>query len=72
MPVITTANLMCPECGNEQDTEMPVEACQYFYECVHCEAILTPQPGDCCVYCSYADVKCPPQQREEASSNQAA
>nr|WP_281243396.1 GDCCVxC domain-containing (seleno)protein [Roseovarius lutimaris] len=26
-------------------------------------AVLRPKPGDCCVYCSYADVACPPVQQ---------
>ncbi len=41
---------------------MPVDACQFFYDCEDCGARLKPKPGDCCVYCSYADVPCPPVQ----------
>jgi hypothetical protein len=41
---------------------MPVDACQFFYDCEDCGARLKPKPGDCCVYCSYADVPCPPIQ----------
>ena len=26
---------------------------------------LKPKKGDCCVYCSYGNVKCPPIQKEE-------
>jgi hypothetical protein len=37
------------------------EACQFFYRCEGCEAVLKPQPGDCCVFCSYADTPCPPK-----------
>ncbi len=25
---------------------------------------LVPKKGDCCVFCSYADTKCPPRQME--------
>jgi hypothetical protein len=25
--------------------------------------VLRPKPGDCCVFCSYGSVKCPPQQK---------
>lgn len=56
------ATLTCPHCGHEERREMPVDACQYFHECAGCGAILKPQPGDCCVFCSYGDVKCPPVQ----------
>ncbi|MFQ5933670.1 MAG: GDCCVxC domain-containing (seleno)protein [Dehalococcoidia bacterium] len=64
MAVVTRARLTCPECGVEQEADMPTDACQYFYECVNCNALLRPKEGDCCVFCSYADVPCPPIQSE--------
>lgn len=45
---------------------MPTEACEYFYECQKCCEMLRPKAGDCCVYCSYGSVKCPPIQAGEA------
>jgi hypothetical protein len=42
--------------------EMPLDACIYFYECRGCRAMLRPKAGDCCVFCSYGSVKCPPIQ----------
>ncbi|WP_372780063.1 GDCCVxC domain-containing (seleno)protein [Litorivivens sp.] len=54
--------LTCPECGETSSETMPVDACQWFYECRHCNAVLKPLPGDCCVYCSYGSVPCPPIQ----------
>jgi len=41
---------------------MPVDACIYFYQCINCRALLRPLRGDCCVFCSYGSVKCPPIQ----------
>ncbi|WP_440136124.1 GDCCVxC domain-containing (seleno)protein [Escherichia coli] len=41
---------------------MPTDACQFFYECEQCKALLRPKAGDCCVFCSYGSVKCPPVQ----------
>ena len=41
---------------------MPTNFCQWFYECRHCRTVLKPRTGDCCVYCSYATVPCPPVQ----------
>jgi hypothetical protein len=41
---------------------MPTDACQYFYDCAHCGVRLKPKAGDCCVFCSYGDVLCPPVQ----------
>ena len=56
MEVRTKAKLTCPDCGFIEDLEMPTDACHFFHECVNCKAILKPSPGDCCVFCSYADV----------------
>jgi hypothetical protein len=58
----THATLTCPQCGHQTREVMPTDACQYFYDCPGCSALLRPKPGDCCVFCSYGDVKCPPVQ----------
>lgn len=41
---------------------MPTDACQFFYDCKGCSAVLRPEPGDCCVFCSYGTTPCPPIQ----------
>jgi len=56
------STLTCPECGHVEKEEMPTDACQYFYDCKACNAVLRPLKGDCCVYCSYGDTPCPPIQ----------
>ena len=56
------STLTCPNCGYKKDEIMPTDACQFFYECEKCKTILKPLEGDCCVYCSYGSVKCPPIQ----------
>jgi hypothetical protein len=56
------STLTCPECGATKREEMPTDACQYFYDCTGCGAVLKPQKGDCCVFCSYGDTPCPPIQ----------
>ena len=56
--------LTCPECGHRKRESMPVDACQFFYDCEGCGSRLKPKRGDCCVFCSYADVRCPPVQAE--------
>lgn len=61
----TEATLTCPACKAVTQETMPVNACIYFYECRTCGALLKPKPGDCCVFCSYADVPCPPKQHGE-------
>jgi len=60
--VHTRSILTCPECGNRSEEEMPTDACMYFYECRGCGALLKPNKGDCCVFCSFGSVKCPPVQ----------
>ncbi|AHF14992.1 GDCCVxC domain-containing (seleno)protein [Niabella soli] len=57
--------ITCPHCGFSKEELMPLDACQYFYVCEGCERRLRPQPGDCCVFCSYGTVKCPPVQTEQ-------
>lgn len=63
--IVTKSTLTCPECDKTQLVEMPTNACQHFYKCVYCGKMLKPKEGDCCVFCSYADSKCPPKQIEE-------
>lgn len=60
--VITKANITCPNCGTTREEEMPTDSCQFFYECTNCKTVLRPKDGDCCVYCSYADTRCPSMQ----------
>ncbi|MDG4718146.1 MULTISPECIES: GDCCVxC domain-containing (seleno)protein [Thalassospira] len=57
-----TSVLACPECGHVETETMPTDACQYFYDCKGCGAVLRPLAGDCCVFCSYGTVPCPPVQ----------
>ncbi|WP_133573878.1 GDCCVxC domain-containing (seleno)protein [Maritalea mobilis] len=58
----TQSTLTCPECGQAVTETMPTDACQWFYECTNCHTLLKPKPGDCCVYCSFGTVPCPPIQ----------
>ena len=60
--MITESTITCPSCGASKVETMPTDACQYFYECANCGALLRPKLGDCCVFCSYGSVKCPPVQ----------
>ena len=60
--VALQSTIKCPECGTSVEETMPTDACQWFYECTSCKVVLKPKPGDCCVYCSYGTVPCPPIQ----------
>lgn len=62
--VILQSELTCPACGVRSVEQMPTNACVYFHECAACRTVLAPQPGDCCVFCSYGSVPCPPVQSQ--------
>jgi hypothetical protein len=62
--IVLQSIITCPMCGHSAVETMPVDACQYVYECRQCGAQMKPKPGHCCVYCSYGSVPCPPVQRE--------
>ena len=62
--LILESVVRCPECGHKKLEIMPTSACQFFYECESCMTVLRPKPGDCCVFCSYGTVKCPPMQSD--------
>lgn len=59
---ILESELKCPHCGFTSVEKMPTDACLYFHGCGKCGALITPKAGDCCVFCSYGSVKCPPVQ----------
>ncbi|AEB84534.1 GDCCVxC domain-containing (seleno)protein [Alicycliphilus denitrificans] len=61
--------LTCPHCGHVRRETMPTDACQFFYECERCKTLLLPKAGDCCVFCSYGSVKCPPMQMQQSCSS---
>ena len=56
--------LTCPHCGVRTQETMPTDACWFYYECKGCAVVLRPKAGDCCVFCSYGTVKCPPIQQQ--------
>jgi hypothetical protein len=65
--VVLQSTLTCPQCGHSKEETMPTDACQWFYECESCKALLRPKAGDCCVFCSYGTQKCPPIQESGQS-----
>jgi hypothetical protein len=66
-PISLISTLTCPHCGHGKTETMPTDACQWFYECEQCRELLKPQAGDCCVFCSYGSVPCPPIQAGNCS-----
>lgn len=64
--VILESTITCPDCGHAATETMPTDACQWFYDCRGCGALLRPQQGDCCVFCSFGSLPCPPVQAKRA------
>ena len=60
--ILRESVITCPQCGHDTKEEMPLDACIYFYECESCKTLLKPHQGDCCVFCSFGSVPCPPIQ----------
>jgi hypothetical protein len=63
------ATITCPHCATETPAVMPEESCQFFWDCPACGNVLRPKPGDCCVFCSFADTPCLPVRRTGSSSS---
>jgi hypothetical protein len=61
---VMQSTITCPHCGHCETLTMPTDACQWFYQCEACNTLLKPAYGDCCVFCSYGTVPCPPIQQE--------
>lgn len=62
----TVSTITCPACGKQTTEQMDLNACRYFFRCAECGEELRPLHGDCCVFCSFGDIPCPPQQTGDA------
>lgn len=60
--------ITCPKCGHKEEETMPTDACQFFYQCKNCNGVIRPIGEDCCVFCSYGTVPCPPIQKQTNST----
>ena len=70
--MILQSTITCPKCCNAKVETMPTNACQFFYNGANCGVRLKPKAGDCCVFCSYGDVPCPPVQEAREKNEQSA
>ena len=64
------STITCPACGHRAAETMPTDACMFFYLCRGCGTRLKANAGDCCVFCSYGDVPCPPMQEPRAAGGE--
>ncbi len=60
--LILQTELTCPHCGGQSEHRMATDCCQFFLRCPSCEQMIRPKERDCCVFCSYGTVPCPPEQ----------
>jgi hypothetical protein len=67
--MIERSTITCPHCGMAKVETMPANSCQVRYECTECGTMLQAKPGDCCVFCSYGSVPCPPIQMERGGND---
>ena len=63
--VILQSTIECPECHSKQLLDMPEDYCLWFYDCPSCGLKMKPLEGDCCGFCSFGDVPCPPIQLDK-------
>lgn len=68
MKPILKSTITCSKCGFSRIEAMPTDLCIWYWECPECGTLLRPKPGDCCVYCSYGSVPCPPVQQHSKSN----
>lgn len=58
----TQSEITCPFCGYKKTETLPTDVCLIRYQCKSCKKEMVPKKGDCCVFCSYGDHKCPSKQ----------
>ena len=68
--IALVSTLTCPACGHSRAMTMEEDSCQIRCVCPGCGVAIRPEPGDCCVFCSYGSVPCPPIQRERAGTSE--
>lgn len=56
------SEITCPKCGHKAMETMPTDICLLRYTCEKCKTELTPKDGDCCVFCTHGNHKCPSMQ----------
>lgn len=57
-----TSEITCPKCGHKKTETLPTDFCTIAYTCENCKTVLHPKSGDCCVFCTYGNHKCPSKQ----------
>lgn len=53
------STITCPKCSHRCTEVLQMDRCIMEYTCGNCTFVIRHKEGDCCVFCSYGDVKCP-------------
>ncbi|MEZ4924249.1 MAG: GDCCVxC domain-containing (seleno)protein [Crocinitomicaceae bacterium] len=61
-PNIDSSLVTCPSCKHQFKEKLPTEYCLLALDCDSCGETMHPKNGDCCVFCTHGDVKCPSMQ----------
>ncbi len=56
------SRITCPGCKAHDTVTMPVDECVTDWACPACGHGLSASGDDCCVFCAFGTVECPPQQ----------
>lgn len=70
--MILVSSVTCPHCNARHEATMPEDACQIMLDCPACRRAIRPRPGQCCVFCSWGTVPCPPVQAAAARGDDTA
>lgn len=54
--------ITCRNCGATEDITMHSSLPERSFTCKKCTTVLLAHSDECCVYCSYGSVQCPPVQ----------
>ncbi len=54
--------ITCPHCSFQQEESMPANVGICLWECPQCQTVVKSKPSDCCIFCAYGTVPCPPVQ----------
>ncbi|WP_428984160.1 GDCCVxC domain-containing (seleno)protein [Ralstonia psammae] len=58
--VVLESVLTRPHCGSAKRDLMPRRPCLFYWGCPQWRTLLRPKPRDCCLFCSFGSVPCPP------------
>jgi hypothetical protein len=60
--IAETSEITCPNCNFKKTESLPTDVCLLSYTCTQCNTVMHPKQGDCCVFCTFGDKKCPSKQ----------